>query len=304
VDRRIAGVRYKVKLQAHDPQSTIVKLREWEADPAGWSPHGKTPTAPVYLTPELVAAYVAWCCEVPDGKARRRNTDSAWVAKKKRYLADLAGQLVGRNLRNDGTVGCLTTDDLRDLLAGKAELPAPARGDQVVLRLRGRTILLIELRHRDGSDRLGHLGGALRAHPDAGALLLPGMPVTASSAAAAHKDRRGGRDVQVFCIGYTDTVYGPSHHADGLRPVPGRPRPRPGRGRVLRSLHRADLLKSKLFALCDRGLDLPDCIALAPTPAELAEATTWLGPQDLNPEWPTHVRATLGDLARRLGHGP
>ncbi len=73
---------------------------------------------------------------------------------------------------------------------------------------------------------------------------------------------------------------------------------------VLRSLHRADLLKSKLFALCDRGLDLPDCLALAPTPAEPAEAVAWLEPQDLNPHWPAHVRSTLGDLARRLGHGP
>jgi hypothetical protein len=72
---------------------------------------------------------------------------------------------------------------------------------------------------------------------------------------------------------------------------------------ILRSLHRSDLLRSKLFALCDRGLDLQDCIALAPTPAELAEATTWLEPQDLNPGWPAHVRATLADLARRLGHG-
>jgi hypothetical protein len=65
-------------------------------------------------------------------------------------------------------------------------------------------------------------------------------------------------------------------------------------------------LKSKLFALCDRGLDLPDCLALAlaPTPAELAEAAAWLEPQDLNPHWPAHVRTTLADLARRLGHGP
>jgi hypothetical protein len=77
-----------------------------------------------------------------------------------------------------------------------------------------------------------------------------------------------------------------------------------GRVLVLRSLHRADLLKSKLFALCDRALDLPDCLALAPTPTELADAVVWLEPQDLNPLWPAHVRTTLGDLARRLGHGP
>lgn len=77
-----------------------------------------------------------------------------------------------------------------------------------------------------------------------------------------------------------------------------------GRAVTLRTLHRSDLLKVKLFALCDRGLDLPDCVALAPTPAELAEAVAWLEPQDLNPGWPAHVRATLEDLARRLGHGP
>jgi hypothetical protein len=25
--------------------------------------------------------------------------------------------------------------------------------------------------------------------------------------------------------------------------------------------------------------------------------------QDANPDWPAHVRATLADVARRLGHG-
>jgi hypothetical protein len=32
-------------------------------------------------------------------------------------------------------------------------------------------------------------------------------------------------------------------------------------------------------------------------------AEAWIAPQDLNPDWPRHVRATLQDLARRLGHG-
>ena len=68
-------------------------------------------------------------------------------------------------------------------------------------------------------------------------------------------------------------------------------------------LGRADLLKTKLFALCDRGTDLPDCIALAPEPEELDEAEPWLAEQDANPMWPEHVRSTLADLRRRLGHG-
>ena len=44
----------------------------------------------------------------------------------------------------------------------------------------------------------------------------------------------------------------------------------------------ADLLKTKLFALCDRGIDLPDCIALAPTAHELDECVPWLAVQDGN----------------------
>jgi Nucleotidyltransferase of unknown function (DUF6036) len=76
-----------------------------------------------------------------------------------------------------------------------------------------------------------------------------------------------------------------------------------GAALVLRCLGRVDLLRSKLFALCDRALDLADCIAMAPTAGELAEVVGWLEVQDANPEWPAHVRATLEDLARRLGHG-
>lgn len=72
---------------------------------------------------------------------------------------------------------------------------------------------------------------------------------------------------------------------------------------VLSTLGRSDLLKSKLFALCDRGTDLPDCIALAPTPHELAECVPWLEVQDGNELWSAHVRATVADLAERLGHG-
>ncbi len=71
----------------------------------------------------------------------------------------------------------------------------------------------------------------------------------------------------------------------------------------LHTLGRADLLRSKLFALCDRALDLADCIALAPTAGELAALSEWVEHQDANPDWPAHVRATLEDLGRRLGHG-
>jgi hypothetical protein len=76
-----------------------------------------------------------------------------------------------------------------------------------------------------------------------------------------------------------------------------------GAALTLTTLGRADLLKTKLFALCDRGIDLADCIALAPTVEELVDAEPWLATQDANPSWPDHVRATLEDLRGRLGHG-
>lgn len=76
-----------------------------------------------------------------------------------------------------------------------------------------------------------------------------------------------------------------------------------GQSLILSTLGRADLIKSKLFALCDRGTDLPDCIALAPTAEELAECLPWLELRDGNELWPAHVRNTVAELGRRLGHG-
>ena len=76
-----------------------------------------------------------------------------------------------------------------------------------------------------------------------------------------------------------------------------------GRAVQLKSLGRQDLLRSKLFALCDRALDLSDCLALAPTREELAALLPWLEEQDGNPGWPAHVRETFVDLQQRLRHG-
>ena len=76
-----------------------------------------------------------------------------------------------------------------------------------------------------------------------------------------------------------------------------------GQAVTLRTLGRLDLLRSKLFALCDRAIDLQDCLALRPTRKELEALLPWLEERDANPDWPTHARATVADLGRRLGHG-
>jgi hypothetical protein len=76
-----------------------------------------------------------------------------------------------------------------------------------------------------------------------------------------------------------------------------------GRALELLTLDRLDLLRSKLFALVDRNIDLPDCIALSPTPEELAALLPWLDAQDGNERWPDYVRQVLAQLQRALGHG-
>ncbi len=76
-----------------------------------------------------------------------------------------------------------------------------------------------------------------------------------------------------------------------------------GEAITMSTLGRSDLLRTKLFALCDRGIDLRDCLALAPTEDGLSDVESWVAYQDTNPMWPEHVRATLDDLRRRLGHG-
>jgi hypothetical protein len=70
----------------------------------------------------------------------------------------------------------------------------------------------------------------------------------------------------------------------------------------LQTLGRSDLLRSKFFAYCDRQQDLPDCIALKPTKAEMQETLDWLRHQDAHPGWPEHVNKQMAALAKRLGY--
>lgn len=76
-----------------------------------------------------------------------------------------------------------------------------------------------------------------------------------------------------------------------------------GKSLQLMTLGREDLLKSKLFAYCDRGTDLNDCILLNPTRSELIEQYDWLKVQDAHPKWANHVQDRLIDLGDKLGYG-
>lgn len=133
-------------------------------------------------------------------------------------------------------------------------------------------------------------------------ILHPELPqqIVESAAAFAAEVRAGG---EVLADDWLNN--GPSSLARHL-PEGWSARVQPlfaGKALRLTALGREDFLRAKLWALLDRGLDLADCVALAPTAAELAHLQPWLEEQDANPDWPEHVRATLADLGQRLGHG-
>jgi len=76
-----------------------------------------------------------------------------------------------------------------------------------------------------------------------------------------------------------------------------------GRALTLSTLGRIDLLRSKLFAYCDRQTDFDDCVALAPNEEELRTCYPWVVARDQNPLWPEHVLTSFKDLAEKgLGY--
>ena len=152
-----------------------------------------------------------------------------------------------------------------------------------------------------GGSALALLGVTSRQTRDFD-ILHPELPDEIAQAARAFAAHHRGEGVELADDWLNN---GPVQLADVL-PEGWRLRVRmvfAGTALTLTTLGRADLLKTKLFALCDRGTDLADCIALAPTVDELREAAPWLSEQDGNPKWPDHVHAVLDDLCRRLGHG-
>jgi hypothetical protein len=73
-----------------------------------------------------------------------------------------------------------------------------------------------------------------------------------------------------------------------------------GRSMALSTLGRSDLLKSKLFACCDRQFDFEDCISMRPTEGELDEALIWVSERDTNELWPKHVQTVFEDLRNEI----
>ncbi len=68
------------------------------------------------------------------------------------------------------------------------------------------------------------------------------------------------------------------------------------------TLGRLDLLRTKLFAYCDRQSDHDDCVAFKPTLDELKTCFPWVKDRDASPLWPDHVTTSFQQLAGALGY--
>lgn len=76
-----------------------------------------------------------------------------------------------------------------------------------------------------------------------------------------------------------------------------------GKAIHLSTLGRSDLLKTKLFALCDRDFDFQDCIKMNPSQEELDKCFEWVSERDANPDWRKNVENHFAELKKELGHG-
>lgn len=74
-----------------------------------------------------------------------------------------------------------------------------------------------------------------------------------------------------------------------------------GKNLRFQTLGRADFLKTKLYAYCDRTMpDLEDLLKLKPTIQELLNSIAWVQQRDTNPSWPEHVERQFLALKETL----
>ena len=75
-----------------------------------------------------------------------------------------------------------------------------------------------------------------------------------------------------------------------------------GKAIRLSTLGRSDLLKTKLFALCDRDFDFQDCVKMNPSLEELDECFEWVSERDGNPGRRKNVENHFAELKKELGY--
>jgi phytoene/squalene synthetase len=63
-----------------------------------------------------------------------------------------------------------------------------------------------------------------------------------------------------------------------------------------------DLIRTKLYAACDRIDDISDLVAMQVTPTELKEASEWVLVQDASELWPQILDECKAEILKRLNN--
>ena len=153
-----------------------------------------------------------------------------------------------------------------------------------------------------------HALGIISRTTDDVDVLVPEVPPSILDAAARFAARP---DTQPTESGWFNSKSYDFVGVEGCLPEGWRMRLRPlyeGSALRLQTLGRLDLLCTKRVALVDRGTDLGDCIALAPTEDEPAAVWPFVANYEGNPEsrevyWIPRAKAFYAKLAEELGHG-
>jgi hypothetical protein len=67
----------------------------------------------------------------------------------------------------------------------------------------------------------------------------------------------------------------------------------------VKALGRMDLIRTKLYAACDRMDDVSDLVAMKVTPAELEETGVWVLAQDASELWPQILSECKAEVLKR-----
>jgi integrase len=111
IRKQIDGKRYDLSTGCHNVRAAVKQLERFEANPAGYSPRGDEPEAPIYLDEALCSEFMAFSRDV-------KKNSPGWLRKQADYVAWWAGQLDGLDLRRV-SIG----DHLKPALAKAAAVP-------------------------------------------------------------------------------------------------------------------------------------------------------------------------------------
>lgn len=120
IEKKISGRKFHVSTRATTLRGAMKQLERFEANPAGYSPHGDGDPDALVLDAELIESFVEW---------HRTQVSHEWANNTKNVLIDWANHLKGADLRRLNMV-----TDLKPHLKGKGQQHHRVKGIRTLFR--------------------------------------------------------------------------------------------------------------------------------------------------------------------------